>query len=153
MSSSIKHVHEEYLPGTFLIMTILTYMRLLISGCGFEPHIGWHALGLPRWHSGKETACQCRIPRWTGFDPGVGKIPWSRNGNTLQYSCLENSMDRAVWWPTVHGSQTVGHYWARTCTITYYYALSKMLGTLWIFNIYSQFYYCYYYVTIENTFL
>ena len=26
-----------------------------------------------------------------------------RNGNSLQYSCLENSMDRGVWWATVHG--------------------------------------------------
>ena len=40
----------------------------------------------------------------TGFDPWVGKIPWSTNGNPLQYSCLENSKDRGVWRATVHGS-------------------------------------------------
>ena len=40
---------------------------------------------------------------------GVGLIPWSRrspgeeNGNPLQYSCLENPMDRRHWWATVHG--------------------------------------------------
>ena len=58
-------------------MIILTYMRLLISGLWvWAPH--WvHALGLPKWHSGKEPTCQCRIHRWTGFNPGVGKIPWS----------------------------------------------------------------------------
>ena len=33
----------------------------------------------------------------SGRSPGVG------NGNTLQYSCLENPMDRGVWWATVHG--------------------------------------------------
>ena len=31
-----------------------------------------------------------------GFDPWVRKIPWRRNGNPLQYSCLENPMDRGV---------------------------------------------------------
>ena len=28
---------------------------------------------------------------------------WRRNGNSLQYSCLENSMNGGVWWSTVHG--------------------------------------------------
>ena len=32
-----------------------------------------------------------------------GKSPEEGNGNPLQYSCLENSMDRGVWWVTVHG--------------------------------------------------
>ena len=36
-------------------------------------------------------------------DPWVGKIPWKGNGNSLQYSHLENSMDRAAWWDIVHG--------------------------------------------------
>ena len=35
--------------------------------------------------------------------------PWEGNGNPLQYSCLENPMDRGAWWATVHGSQSVGH--------------------------------------------
>ena len=39
----------------------------------------------------------------SGSIPGlVGKIPWSRKWQPLQYSCLENSMDRRVWWATVH---------------------------------------------------
>ena len=37
-----------------------------------------HATWLPRWLSGKESACQCRRPKRCGFDPWVGKIPWSR---------------------------------------------------------------------------
>ena len=49
-------------------------------------------LYLLRWCSGRESACQCRRCRfdhWARKDPlGVG------NGNLLQYSCLENSMDR-----------------------------------------------------------
>ena len=38
----------------------------------------------------------------TQFNPWVGKIPGRGNGNPLQYSCLENPMDRGAWWATVH---------------------------------------------------
>ena len=40
-------------------------------------------------------------------DPGLivasGRSPGEGNGNPLQYSCLENPMDRGAWWATVHG--------------------------------------------------
>ena len=36
--------------------------------------------------------------------PGSGKIPGERNGNPLQYSCLENSIDRGAWGATDHGA-------------------------------------------------
>ena len=35
--------------------------------------------------------------------PGSGRSPGEGNGNPLQYSCLENSMDGGTWWATVHG--------------------------------------------------
>ena len=35
--------------------------------------------------------------------PGSGRSPGEGNGNPLQYSCLENPMDRGAWWATVHG--------------------------------------------------
>ena len=35
--------------------------------------------------------------------PGLGRFTGGGNGNPLQYSCLENSMDRRAWWDTVHG--------------------------------------------------
>ena len=38
-----------------------------------------------------------------GFIPGSGRFPGERNGNTLQYSCLRNPMDREAWQATVHG--------------------------------------------------
>jgi len=41
--------------------------------------------------------------RRTGFDPWVRKIPREGNGNPLQYSCLENTMDGGAWQATVHG--------------------------------------------------
>ena len=39
----------------------------------------------------------------SGLIPGSGKSPGIGNGNLLQYSCLENSMDRGDWRATVHG--------------------------------------------------
>ena len=38
-----------------------------------------------------------------GSIPGSGRSPGERNGNPLQFSCLENLMDRGVWQATVHG--------------------------------------------------
>ena len=42
--------------------------------------------------------------RDVGLIPGSGRSPEVKNGNPLQYSCLENSMDRGAWWATVHGA-------------------------------------------------
>ena len=39
--------------------------------------------------SGEESTCRCRRCKRHGFHPWVGKIPWRRNGNPLQYTCLE----------------------------------------------------------------
>ena len=41
--------------------------------------------------------------RDTGSIPGLGRSPGGGNGNPLQYSCLENPMDREAWWATFHG--------------------------------------------------
>ena len=38
-----------------------------------------------------------------GLICGSGRSPGERNGYPLQYSCLENSLDRGAWWATVHG--------------------------------------------------
>ena len=38
-----------------------------------------------------------------GLITGLGRSPGKGNGNPLQYSCLENPMDRGAWWATVHG--------------------------------------------------
>ena len=38
-----------------------------------------------------------------GLIPGLGRSPGEGNGNPLQYSCLENPLDRGAWWATVHG--------------------------------------------------
>ena len=43
----------------------------------------------------------------TGSIPGLGRSPGEGNGNPLQYSCLENPMDRGAWWATIHGVSKV----------------------------------------------
>ena len=40
--------------------------------------------------------------------PGLGRCPGEGNGNSLQYSCLENPMDREAWRATVHGVTKCG---------------------------------------------
>ena len=44
-----------------------------------------------------------------GLIPGSGRSPGEGNGNPLQYSCLENSMDKGAWKSTVYGLQKVRH--------------------------------------------
>ena len=44
-----------------------------------------------------------------GLIPGLGRFPGEGNGSPLQYSCLENPMDRGAWWATFIGLQRVGH--------------------------------------------
>ena len=41
-------------------------------------------------------------PRYLGSISGLERSPGGGNGNLLQYSCLENPMDRGAWWATVH---------------------------------------------------
>ena len=57
--------------------------------------------GFPGGTGAKEPACQCRRRKRCRFDPWVGKIPRRQHGNPLQYSCLENPMDREAWQATV----------------------------------------------------
>ena len=44
----------------------------------------------------------------SGLIPGLGRSPGEGNGNPLQYSCLENSMDRGPWQAIVHGAAKSG---------------------------------------------
>ena len=52
---------------------------------------------------GKESAASSGDARDKGSVPGSGRSPGEGNGNPVQYSCLENPIDRGAWWATVHG--------------------------------------------------
>ena len=56
--------------------------------------------GFPGGSDSKESACNVGD---LGSIPGSGRFPEDRNGNPLQYSCLENSMDREAWQAMAYG--------------------------------------------------
>ena len=59
----------------------------------------------PGGSASKESACNAGD---LGSIPGSGRCPGEGNGNPVQYSCLENPMDRGAWQAIVHGAQRVG---------------------------------------------
>ena len=74
---------------------------------------------LPRWLSGKESACQCRRHRDVCLIPEMGRFPGVGNGNPLQYSCLE-----IPWIEEPGGLQSMGSQrgrsdWSHTHTHTH----------------------------------
>ena len=69
-------------------------------------HIILHMLDFPGGSDGKASAYNVGDP---GSIPGLGRSSGGGNGNQLWYSCLENTVDRGAWWPTVHGVVELGH--------------------------------------------
>ena len=132
-----------------------TFLKKIVQ---FWKCIPYSSYSLPRQHSGKEPACQCRRPKRCRFDPWIRKIPWSRSrkqavsywsreqatscwsreqatscwsreqatkevGNPLQYSCLQNPVDRGAWQAIVHGvakSQAQLSTHTLLCTVSIY---------------------------------
>ena len=60
-------------------------------------------MGLRPWLSSKESACSAEGAGDVSLILGLGRSPGGVHGNSFQYSCLGNSMDRGAWWVTVHG--------------------------------------------------
>ena len=58
--------------------------------------------GLPWWLSGKESTYNAGATEDVGLIPGLARTPTGGHGNPLQYSCLENPLDRGARWATVH---------------------------------------------------
>ena len=91
---TVLHINQQCVrvpvapnPYQHLVLSVLWILAILIGG------LRW-------WLSSKESACNSGD---IGSIPGLGRSPWEGNGNPLQYSCLENFMDRGSWWVTVHG--------------------------------------------------
>ena len=84
--------------------------------------LAWHQV-LGWFREGK----YCLIPR-------SGRRPAEGSGNPLQYSCLENHMDRGAWWAVVHGSRGVQHDWVTHTLILaqcVWIRQRRYLGTIW----------------------
>ena len=74
---------------------LLFYSGLQLTGWGPPAHRVFRG-----GSDGKESACNAGDP---GLIPGSGRFPGEGNDYPLQYSGLENSMDKGAWWATVHG--------------------------------------------------
>ena len=81
------------------------------------------ALGFAGGSNGKESACHVGD---LDSIPGSGRVPGEGNGYPLQYSCLENSMDRGDWQVTVHG---VAKSW--TMLSDFHFLFHLYLNTSW----------------------
>ena len=76
----------------------------------FASHVSL-LMGLPWWLSSKEPAYNTGAKGDASLIPGSGTYPAGRCGNPVQYSCLENLMDRGAWYSIVHG---VTKSWTRS---------------------------------------
>ena len=85
-------------------------------------------LGFPGSSVVKNPPANAGDPRDVGSIPRLGRSPGRGNGNSVQYSCLGDPMDRGTWWATVHG---VASSWTRLSTHThsacYVYFFHKLL--------------------------
>ena len=100
-SSFILHMGEDsrsYMLCVFLCIQIFSPLIVSLSGLS-----GWL-----RWL--RIYACNARDRGDLGLIPGSRRSPWGGNGNRLQYSYLENPMDRGAGWATVH---EVAKSWTR----------------------------------------
>ena len=68
--------------------------------------------------------------RDAGSIPGSGRSPGEGNGNSLQYPCLENPMDRGAWWATVQGIARVRHDLAIQHTHTFRNTTPSLFQTM-----------------------
>ena len=84
--------------------------------------------GFPGGVSGKEPTCQCRE---AGLIPGLGRSPGRGHGNPLQYSCLENPMDKGT-------RQAAVHRFAKSGTQLKQHACSQINKKLKTNEIYEQ---------------
>ena len=83
-----------------LKISLLSKLDSLVIKNSLSVDAAWITPCLPVSSDGKASACSGGDP---GSIPRLERFPGEGNGNLLQYSCLENSMDRGAWWATVHG--------------------------------------------------
>ena len=107
--------HIAYLSTSFLSLGEKKKLTLLKiqSDSGNQINASSHDLRwLPRWLSGRESICNAGD---MSLIPGLGRFPGGGNGDSLQFSCLGNPMDRGAWRATVHG---VAKIWTQLSTYT-----------------------------------
>ena len=103
-----------------LRMTYMAQKNKFFPTNFFLPNVSWlHLIDRTYGSDGKASAHNEGDP---GLIPGSGRSPGEGNGNPLQYSCLENSMDGGAWWAIVHGVAK-SRAWLRDFTFTFHFNL------------------------------
>ena len=102
-----SRLDQDQCPDCTIVLQDVTFWGNWIKGAQDLVSLQWFptffkSLGFPGGASRNKPACQCRRWKRDGFSPWAGKTPGGKHGNPLQYSCLENSMDRGAWRATVH---------------------------------------------------
>ena len=95
-------VRPSHLKKIVIWKNIIKFIYFILF---FSVLVRW----LPRWLSSKESACHAEDAGDLGSTPGWRRSPGGGHDNPLQYSCLENPMDRGAWWAIVHRVTRVGH--------------------------------------------
>ena len=102
--------YKLILGAFFFLELIFNYREMMRNNCMIKIKFQHRVIDewLSRWVSGKESTYNTGD---TGLIPGLGRCPGEENGNPLQYSCLENPIDKIPWTgglPSMR-SQRVGH--------------------------------------------
>ena len=97
----INHNGKEYLKRTYVCVCV--YIYIYIYTHTYAVYASQVVLVL------KNPPANAEDLRDTGSIPGLGRSPGGGNGNPLQYSCLENPVDRGFLQTTVHGIARVRH--------------------------------------------
>ena len=95
--SEIRWVKSMIITAAFFPVLVES---LFFQSFSWMHWIHYNQMGFPGDASGKESAGNAGDP---GLIPGWKRSPGEGNSYPLQYSCLENPMDRGAWWATVHG--------------------------------------------------
>ena len=95
----VSHIWKSHHVKIYNVLIIIYTILLTFQFLSYI-NIFLNQEGFPGDSDGKESAYSAGD---SGSNPGSGKSPGEGNGNPLQSSCLENSMDREAWWATVHG--------------------------------------------------
>ena len=82
----------------FFFLSMKIFFIFFLQQC-LDVSLNW-LLGFPGGSDDEESTCNAGDQ---GLLPGSGRSPGGRHSNPLQYSCLENAMDRGAWWARVHG--------------------------------------------------
>ena len=129
--SIMSSANSDNFTSPFLIQIPFVYFSYLIdvAGTSFTTLKYVPSTGFPGGSDGKESACNAGDP---GSIPELERFSGEGNGYPLQYSCLENPMNRVAWWATIHGIAELDM--AERLTLIHYAPSTTTLLKVFIMN-------------------